>query len=286
MAKIQKNAAIQARRVMAMDRNGERRRTDPSGSYIGWVDEDLEEDCRKQTSRSWICNWGISRPHSCARKDVARKYGMQEQMRSGETSRTKSTPKMVYNDAQKENTGTGRETHPALPPALCRRHESLVYVREMRHWGDYRPTYMTNDRSNSHERALLYARLRLHLKPSIIRSRSRDKARQPTPLEAPKPAPIPDIDVPQSAGFDVIGYAVVENAAEAADIQDVRCAGSRRDSEVPMERSQSPNESGEVMATRRTPAESVGEDVRQQQAQWVLGSENKLSRGDYHLDGG
>ncbi|GJP91170.1 hypothetical protein AlacWU_04069 [Aspergillus niger] len=176
--------------------------------------------------------------------------------------------------------------HPALPPALCRRHESLVYVREMRHWGDYRPTYMTNDRSNSHERALLCARLRLHLKPSIIRSRSRDKARQPTPLEAPKPAPIPDIDVPQSAGFDVIGYAVVENAAEAAGIQDVRCAGSRRDSEVPMERSQPPNESGEVMATRRTPAESVGEDVRQQQAQWVLGSENKLSRGDYHLDGG
>lgn len=53
-----------------------------------------------------------------------------------------------------------------------------------------------------------------------------------------------------------------------------------------MERSQPPNESGEVMATRRTPAESVGEDVRQQQAQWVLGSENKLSRGDYHLDGG
>lgn len=27
MAKIQKNAAIQARRVMAMDRNGDRRRT-------------------------------------------------------------------------------------------------------------------------------------------------------------------------------------------------------------------------------------------------------------------
>ncbi|GAT26581.1 similar to An12g04130 [Aspergillus luchuensis] len=144
---------------------------------------------------------------------------------------------------------------------------------------------MTNDRSNSHERALLCARLRLHLKPEIRRSRSRDKARQPTPLEAPKPAPNPDIDVPQSVGFDVIGYAVVENAVVAADIQGVRCDGSRQDSGIPTERSQPLNDSGEVMATSAT-AECVGEDVLQQQAQWVLGSENKLSRGDYHLDGG